>query len=115
MFFSHNEPMEVSMPGSKVQNQKSEGNRAAVYARVSDKSLDGEDKTSITEQNCDMEAYGEQRGLTIVARYWEVGQGWSKKRSQFRKILNDAKQGRFDTIVCRKSDRLCGECTRPPT
>ena len=46
------------------------------------------------------------RGLTIVARYQEVGQGWSKKRNQFQKMLNDAKLGRFDTIVCWKSDRL---------
>ena len=94
------------MPGTKVQKQKSEGNRAAIYARVSDKSQDAEDKTSIAEQTSEMEAYCEQRGLTIVARYQEVGQGWSKKRSQFQKMLNDAKLGRFDTIVCWKSDRL---------
>ena len=94
------------MPGTKVQKQKSEGNRAAIYARVSDKSQDGEDKTSIAEQTSEMEAYCERRGLTIVARYQEVGQGWSKKRNQFQKMLNDAKLGRFDTIVCWKSDRL---------
>ena len=94
------------MPGTKVQRQKSAGNRAAIYARVSDKSQDGEDKTSIAEQTSEMEAYCERRGLTIVARYQEVGQGWSKKRSQFQKMLNDAKTGRFDTIVCWKSDRL---------
>ncbi|MDE2683216.1 MAG: recombinase family protein [Chloroflexota bacterium] len=94
------------MPGTKVKKQKSEGNRAAIYARVSDKSQDGEDKTSIAEQTGDMEAYCEQRGLNIVARYQEVGQGWSKKRSQFQKLLNDAKRGRFDVIVCWKSDRL---------
>ena len=35
-----------------------------------------------------------------------MGQGWSKKRNQFQKMLNDAKLGRFDTIVCWKSDRL---------
>ena len=94
------------MPGTKVQKQKSSGNRAAIYARVSDKSQDAEDKTSIAEQTSEMEAYCERRGLTIVARYQEVGQGWSKKRSQFQKMLNDAKLGRFDTIVCWKSDRL---------
>ena len=94
------------MPGTKVQKRKTEGNRAAIYARVSDKSQDGEDKTSIAEQTSDMEAYCERKGLTVVARYQEVGQGWSKKRSQFQKMLGDAKQGRFDTIVCWKSDRL---------
>ncbi len=94
------------MPGTKVKKQKSEGNRAAIYARVSDKSQDAEDKTSIAEQTSDMEAYCERNDLTIVARYQEVGQGWSKKRNQFQKMLNDAKQGKFDVIVCWKSDRL---------
>jgi site-specific DNA recombinase len=86
--------------------RKAEAKRAAIYARVSDKSQDAEDKTSISEQISDMEAHCERRGLTIVARYQEVGQGWSKKRSEFQRMLADARQGRFDTIVCWKSDRL---------
>ncbi len=94
------------MPGTKVQRQKSGGNRAAIYARVSDKSQDAEDKTSIAEQTSEMEAYCEQRGLTITARYQEVGQGWSKNRPEFQRMLADARNGRFDTIVCWKSDRL---------
>ncbi len=49
--------------------------RAAIYARVSDKSQDTEDKTSISEQIGDMEAHCERRGLTITARYQEVGRG----------------------------------------
>ena len=44
-------------------------NRAAIYARVLDKSQYGEDKTSIAEQIGDMEAYCESKGLTITARY----------------------------------------------
>ncbi len=36
---------------------KAEVNRAAIYARVSDKSQDGEDKIFIAEQIGDMEAY----------------------------------------------------------
>ena len=54
----------------------------------------------------DMEAHCERRGLTITARYQEVGRGWSKKRPEFQRMLADAKRGRFDTIVCWKSDRL---------
>ncbi len=81
-------------------------NRAAIYARVSDKSQDGEDKTSIAEQTGDMEAYCESKGLTITARYQEVGRGWSKKRPEFQRMLADARKGRFDVIVCWKSDRL---------
>ena len=86
--------------------RKTEANRAAIYARVSDKSQDGEDKTSIAEQTGDMEAYCESKGLTITARYQEVGRGWSKKRPEFQRMLSDARKGRFDTIVCWKSDRL---------
>ena len=91
---------------ARITDRKTEANRAAIYARVSDKSQDGEDKTSIAEQTGDMEAYCESKGLTITARYQEVGRGWSKKRPEFQRMLADAKKGRFDTIVCWKSDRL---------
>ena len=86
--------------------RKIEANRTAIYARVSDKSQAEEDKTSLSEQTIDMEAYCERRGLTIVARYQEVGRGWSKKRPEFQRMLAGAREGCFDTIVCWKSDRL---------
>ena len=91
---------------ARTTDRKTEQNRAAIYARVSDKSQDTEDKTSISEQIGEMEAYCEGKGLTITARYQEVGRGWSKKRPEFQRMLADAKKGRFDTIVCWKSDRL---------
>ncbi len=56
-----------------------DGKRAAIYARVSDKSQAEEDKTSIAEQTNEMEAYCEDKGLTIAARYQEVGRGWTKR------------------------------------
>ena len=87
-------------------DRKTGTKRAAIYARVSDKSQDTEEKTSISEQISDMEAHCERRGLTITARYQEVGRGWSKNRPEFQRMLADAKRGRFDTIVCWKSDRL---------
>ena len=93
------------MAVSKVQRQPT-GKRAAIYARVSDKRQDEDDKTSISEQISDMEAHCEGKGLTITARYQEVGRGWSKKRPEFLRMLADARRGRFDTIVCWKSDRL---------
>ena len=85
---------------------KPELKRAATYARVSDKSQAEEDKTYFSEQISDMEAYCKERGITIVPRYQEVGRGWSKKRPEFQRMLADARSGRFDTIVCWKSDRL---------
>ena len=93
------------MARTRTQEHAS-GMRAAIYARVSDKSQDTEDKTSISEQISDMESHCERRGLTIVARYQEVGRGWSKKRPEFQRMLADARRGQFDTIVCWKSDRL---------
>ena len=89
-----------------MTDRKTATKRAAIYARVSDKSQDTEDKTSISEQISDMEAHCERRELTITARYQEVGRGWSKNRPEFQRMLADAKRGRFDTIVCWKSDRL---------
>ena len=93
------------MARTRAQRQAN-GQSAAIYARVSDKSQDTEDKTSISEQISDMEAHCQRRGLNITARYQEVGRGWTKKRPEFQRMLADAKRGRFDTIVCWKSDRL---------
>ena len=93
------------MARTMAQNRAT-GKRAAIYARVSDKSQAEDDKTSISEQIGDMEAYCESKGLTISARYQEVGRGWSKKRPEFQRMLADARRERFDTIVCWKSDRL---------
>ena len=93
------------MPGTNTNHQAGT-RRAAIYARVSDKSQDTEDKTSIAEQLSDMETYCEERGYSITARYQEVGRGWSKSRPEFQRMLADAASGRFDTIVCWKSDRL---------
>ena len=93
------------MARTRTQRQE-HGKRAAIYARVSDKSQDTEDKTSLSEQTTEMEAYCEGKGMAITARYQEVGRGWTKKRPEFQRMLSDAKQGLFDTIVCWKSDRL---------
>lgn len=94
------------MPRAKSQSQEGEGRRAALYARVSDKSQAEDDKTSLREQFADMESHCMKRGLTITSRYQEVGHGWSKGRPEFQRMLADAKRGLFDTIVCWKSDRL---------
>ena len=49
------------MAVSKAQRQ-AHGKRAVIYARVSDKSQDGEEKTSISEQINDMEAHCKRAG-----------------------------------------------------
>ena len=55
------------MARSASQQRQANGQKAAIYARVSDKSQDTEDKTSISEQISDMEAHCQRRGLTITA------------------------------------------------
>ena len=102
------------MARSASQQRQANGQKAAIYARVSDKSQDTEDKTSISEQISDMEAHCQRRGLTITARYQEVGRGWSKNRPEFQWMLADAKKGRFDTIVCWSPTGSAGACTPPP-
>ncbi|MCY3881237.1 MAG: recombinase family protein, partial [Chloroflexi bacterium] len=94
------------MPRTNTNDSQSGGRRAAIYARVSDKSQAEDDKTSLAEQLADMERYCSERGYSVTARYQEVGRGWSKQRPEFQRMLADARAGRFDTIVCWKSDRL---------
>ena len=72
--------------------RRQQDNRAAIYARVSDRSQAEDDKTSIQEQVADMEAYCARKGLVVAARYQEVGKGWSKKRPEFQHMLADARE-----------------------
>ena len=92
------------MARSTSQQQQSNGQRAAIYARVSDKSQETEDKTSISEQISDMETHCQRRGLTITARYQEVGRGWSKNRPVFQKMLADARKGRLARRTPKDTD-----------
>ena len=101
-----NQEVEVVAKTKRRQPEKT-GRRAATYARVSLQSQAEEDKVSLSEQDADMEAYCENRGRTIVARYQDVGAGWSKNLPGFQRMLADAKLGLFDIIVCWNSDRLC--------
>ena len=74
------------MPRTKPQ-QNPKTRRAAIYARVSDKSQSEDDKTSIAEQLSDMETYCSERGYDVTVRYQEVGRGWSKSRPEFRSAM----------------------------
>ncbi len=86
---------EEEIMARSTSQQQVNGQRAAIYARVSDKSQDTEEKTSISEQISDMEAHCERRGLTITARYQEVGRGWSKNRPEFQRMLASSRRRRF--------------------
>lgn len=81
--------------------------RAALYSRVSTVGQGEEDRASIPEQICRIEKYCDERGYSIADRYVDIGfPGASSKRPHFQRMLNDAKNNRFDVIVCWKADRL---------
>ena len=80
--------------------------RAALYARVSSRAQAEEDKVSIGEQFAEMEAYCERQGYETVGRYQDVGSGSTKRRPDFQRMLDDARGGLFEVILCWKSDRL---------
>ena len=80
---------------------------AALYGRVSTTAQGEEDKASIPEQVRRVEEYCQHKGYTIADRYVDIGYSGAKsKRPQFQRMLADAKQGKFDVIVCWKADRL---------
>ena len=94
------------MPRTKPQRQP--GNRrAAIYARVSDKSQAEDDKTSLGEQTSDMEAYcAEARpGDPPPATRRSVAAG-PRAAPSSSACSPTPPPARFDTIVCWKSDRL---------
>ena len=80
--------------------------RLAEYARVSDPSQAEEDKVSLQEQFADMDSYCKSKGPCEIVRYRDIGPGWSMKRPGFREMLEDARQGKLDGIVCWKFDRI---------
>ena len=97
-------------------DRKTEPNRAAIYARVSDKSQDAEDKTSISEQLSDMEAHCQRRGLTIVARYQEVGRGWCRSVPVWRRPAYSETLDASTPSSAGSPTASAGACTlRPPS
>ncbi len=81
--------------------------RAALYARVSTPAQGEEDKASIPEQVARIEKHCQEKGYTIADRYVDIGYSGAKsKRPEFQRMLADAKNSRFDVVVCWKADRL---------
>jgi len=81
--------------------------RAAAYCRVSTPAQGEEDKASIPEQIARIEKHCQGKGYSMADRYVDIGYSGAKsKRPEFQRMLNDAKKGKFDAIVCWKADRL---------
>lgn len=80
--------------------------RVALYARVSSMAQADEDRVSLREQVSEMERHCRDRGYTVAARYQDIAPGSTRRRPSFQQMLDDARSGRFDVILCWKSDRL---------
>ena len=76
--------------------------RVALYARVSSESQAGEDKTSLIEQVESMLNFCIREDKEVAGVYKEVGRGTTKNRPEFQRMLNDARDGAFDAILCWK-------------
>jgi DNA invertase Pin-like site-specific DNA recombinase len=77
--------------------------KTALYARVSTSDKGQDPQMQLRE----LREYCERRGWTITSEYIDVGVSGSKdSRPQLNKLMADAKQRRFDAILCWKLDRF---------
>ena len=77
--------------------------KTALYARVSTVDKGQDPKMQLRE----LREYCQRRGWTITSEYVDVGVSGSKdSRPQLNKLMSDAKQRRFDAILCWKLDRF---------
>lgn len=77
---------------------------AISYARVSSRMQ--EDNYSSSAQHRGNREFAKRKGWRIVREYTDVGSGTNTERSAFQEMLEDAKAGKFQHIICHKLDRF---------
>lgn len=78
--------------------------RCAVYARVSTE-MDSQ-KTSIENQNYMYRDYVSNQGWEIVEYYQDIQSGTKANRPGLKKLIADAKAGKFNVIISKELSRL---------
>ncbi len=77
--------------------------RAAIYIRMSDDSQEN----SPDRQRSLILPYCQKKGYEVVGEYLDPGmRGWDSSRPDFRRLLADAQDGRFEVIVFDEQSRL---------
>ena len=77
---------------------------AAAYARFSS---DNQRAESISAQLADIRAYAQREGYTIVAEYTdEAKSATTDRRPEFQRMISDAGENLFDTVLVFKLDRF---------
>ena len=80
---------------------------AVIYARVSSDAQDTDEKVSLKEQVEEGRRLCEQdRRIHVGDIYQDVGAGWNKERKEFKRLLEDGRNGKYQMIVCWRLDRL---------
>lgn len=83
------------------------GNNAALYLRLSRDEDTKKESNSITNQRAILTEYAKNQGFDIVAEYIDDGvSGANFHRPGFKKMLEDAKDKRFQIIIVKDLSRL---------
>ena len=95
------------MPSMNGDGSKSEIERVALYLRVS--SEEQRERQTIQTQREFLSEYARVMGLEVVDNYLDDGVLGTiplEERSEGKRLLEDAREGKFDTVLVYKLDRL---------
>lgn len=88
--------------------------KAAIYCRLSEedrgKRLETDDSESIRNQKSMLTRYAAEQGWDVYRIYSDENYaGADRNRPEFRRLLTDAKQHKFDIVLCKTQSRFTRE------
>ncbi len=88
--------------------------KVAIYCRLSekddDKKLNANDSESIQNQKAMLQDYVKQKGWEIYDIYVDDGYtGSDRNRPEFNRLIKNAKEHKFNTIICKTQSRFTRE------
>lgn len=97
--------VEVNYKAINEALKQMEGRRVVGYCRVSTK--DQVDGVSLEDQEREIQRWCIYKGYDLVGMYIEKGEsGATEDRTEFKKMLKDAEEGKFDWVVVFSIDRF---------
>jgi site-specific DNA recombinase len=98
---------EMRMPSADGHSPNSGAERVALYLRVS--SLEQREEGTIETQGQYLERHAAKRGFEVVGTYADDGVSGTvpfHERGEGWRLLEDAKVGKLDSVLCYKLDRV---------
>ena len=81
--------------------------KVAIYCRIAGNGNPEQKQFAIEGQRQALERYAIEKGLTVVGYYEDIGyNGLNDDRPGLQHLMDDAKAGRFDTVLVYKMNRL---------